>query len=143
MSRPRLVIDTNVLVSALLWQGTPGRVVALAGEKEVQLFTSRALLDELAATLTKKKLAKYVAATGLTAEQMLANYRRISTTVTARQLDERVSRDADDDAVLACAIAARADLVVSGDDDLLVLQSFKGIAIVSAAEAIGRLGSKG
>ncbi len=143
MSRPRLVIDTNVLVSALLWQGTPGRVVALAGEKEVQLFTSRALFDELAATLTKKKLAKYVAATGLTAEQMLANYRRISTTVTARQLDERVSRDADDDAVLACAIAARADLVVSGDDDLLVLQSFKGIAIVSAAEAIGRLGSKG
>jgi putative PIN family toxin of toxin-antitoxin system len=143
MSRPRLVIDTNVLVSAFLWQGTPGRVVALAGEKEVQLFTSRALLDELAATLAKKKLAKYVAATGLTAGQMLTNYRRISTTVTARQLDERVSRDADDDAVLACAIAARADLVVSGDADLLVLQNFKGIAIVSPAEALGYLAAKG
>lgn len=74
---------------------------------------------------------------------MLANYRRISTTVTARQLEERVSRDADDDAVLACAIAARATIVVSGDDDLLVLQSFKGIAIVSAADAIRRLVAKG
>jgi predicted nucleic acid-binding protein len=44
--------------------------------------------------------------------------------------------------VLACALAARADWVVSGDDDLLVLHSFKGIAIVSPADAIRRLGSK-
>lgn len=142
MSRPRLVVDTNVLVSAFLWQGTPGRVIELAGEKEIQLFTSRALLDELVATLSKKKLAKYVAATGLSAAQMLAGYHRIATTVTARQLDERVSRDADDDAVLACAWAARADFVVSGDDDLLTLHSFQGIAIVSPADAIRRLGAK-
>ncbi len=141
MTRLRLVLDTNVLVSALLWRGTPGRVIELAGEQEFQLFTSRALLEELAATLGKKKLAKYVAATGLTAEQMLASYRRLATSVTVRQLDKQVSRDADDDAVLACALAARADLVVSGDDDLLVLHSFKGIAIVCAADAIKRLGS--
>lgn len=38
---PRWVVDTNVLVSAFLWQGTPSRVIELAGEKEVQLFTSR------------------------------------------------------------------------------------------------------
>jgi predicted nucleic acid-binding protein len=70
-------------------------------------------------------------------------FKRIATTVTARQLDERVSRDADADAdadaVLACALAARADLVVSGDDDLLVLASFNGIAIVTAREAVYRL----
>ena len=70
----------------------------------------------------------------------LAGYRPIATTVTARQFHVRVSRDADDDAVLACALAARADLVVSGDDDLLVLQSLKGIAIVSAADALRRFG---
>ena len=72
-------------------------------------------------------MAEYVAAICLTAEQMLAGYGRIATGVTARKLDKRVSRDVDDDAVLACAPAARADLVLSGDDDLLVLQSFKGI----------------
>jgi putative PIN family toxin of toxin-antitoxin system len=130
------VIDTNVLVSAFLWQGTPSKVIELAGEKEVQLFTSRVLLDELAATLGKKKLAKYVTATGLSVEQMLANYRRIATLVTAKQLEQQVSRDADDDAVLACALAARADLIVSGDDDLLVLKSFDGISIVTAAQAV-------
>ena len=104
--RPRWVVDTNVLVSAFLWQGVPGRVIDLAGEQEVQLFTSRILLDELRATLAKRKLAKNVTATGLTADHLLSNYRRIATVVTARRLDRQVSRDADDDAVLACALAS-------------------------------------
>lgn len=67
---------------------------------------------------------------------MLRNYRRLATLVTVRQLAQQVSRDADDDQVLACALAARADLVVSGDRDLLDLESFEGIRIVTAAEAV-------
>lgn len=135
----RLVVDTNVLVSAFLWEGVPGRLIELAGEQEIQLFTSRALLDELAATLGKKKLIKPIAKTGLTTDQMLRNYRRIVTLVTVRQLAQQVSRDADDDAVLACALAARADLIVSGDDDLLTLKQFQGIGIVSAKAAVTRV----
>ena len=141
--RARWVVDTNVLVSAFLWHGTPGRVIALASEHAVQLFTSRVLLDELAATLAKKKLTKYVAATGMTADQLLAHYRRVATMVTARQLDTPVSRDADDDAVLACAVAARADLIISGDDDLLVLKNFNGASIVTVAQAIKAYASAG
>ncbi len=120
----RLVADTNVLVSALLWQGTPGRLIELAGEHECRLFTSRALLDELSEVLHRKKLAKQVLSTGLTAAQMLHNYQRLASVVTARRLAQQVSRDADDDAVLACALAAQADLIVSGDADLLVLKQF-------------------
>jgi putative PIN family toxin of toxin-antitoxin system len=98
------------------------------------------LVDELAATLGKKKLVRPLAATGLTAQEMLRNYRRIATLVAARRLEQRVSRDVDDDAVLACARTARADLVVSGDDDLLVLGAFDGIPIVTAAQAIKAIG---
>jgi uncharacterized protein len=112
--RPRWAVDTNVPVSAFLWQGTPGRVIDLAGEKEVQLFTSRALIDELAAMLAKKKLHKQVSATGLTVAASLENYRRVATLVTTRRLEERASRDKDDDAVLACAPASRADYIISG-----------------------------
>lgn len=133
---PRLVIDTNVLVSAFLWQGTPGRLIELAGEKEVLFFTSRSLLEELHETLNKKKLVRSVVATGLSADQMLTNYRRLATLVTARQLAKPVSRDADDDAVLACAIAAHADFIISGDDDLLVLKNFAGIPIIRPAQAV-------
>jgi len=132
----KLVVDTNVLVSAFLWQGNPGRLIELAAEKEIHLFTSRALLDELAATLVKKKLAKPVVATGLTVEQMLRNYRRLATLVTTRQLAQQVSRDPDDDSVLACALAVSADLIVSGDDDLLVLKYFQGIPIATPAQAL-------
>lgn len=132
----RLVVDTNVLVSAFLWQGTPGRLIELAGEKECQLFTSRVLIDELAEVLQRKKLTKPVQATGLTAAQMLRNYQKLATTITARRLAQQVARDVDDDAVLACALAAQADLIVSGDDDLLVLKQFQGIRIVTAAQAV-------
>jgi uncharacterized protein len=50
-----------------------------------------------------------------------------------------VCRDPDDDAVLACAKAAQVDLIVSGDEDLLVLQQFEGIAVVTAAQALDKL----
>ena len=60
-------------------------------------------------------------------------------TVKASPLSERVSRDPDDDAVLACALAAGADLVVSGDDDLLVLKQYQGIPILAARQALERL----
>lgn len=132
----RLVLDTNLLVSAFLWQGTPGRLIELSGEMECQLFTSRVLVEELAEVLHRKKLAKQVQATGLTVAQMLHNYRKLFITVTARRLARQVSRDADDDAVLACALAAQADLIVSGDTDLLVLEQFQGIRIVTAAQAV-------
>jgi len=132
----KLVVDTNILVSAFLWQGTPGRLVEMAGEKECDLFTSRVLLDELADVLQRKKLEKQVLATGLTAIQLLRNYQKLSTTVTARRLAQQVSRDADDDAVLACALAVQADLIVSGDADLLVLKQFEGIRIVTPAQAV-------
>ena len=88
----RLVVDTNVLVSAFLWQGTPGRLIERAGEKEIQLFTSRALIDELSEVLHRKKLAKDVQATGLTPVQMIANYRRLAELITARKLAQRVVR---------------------------------------------------
>lgn len=114
-------------------------MIEQAAEKEIACFTSRALLDELAATLAKKKLVKPVLATGLTSDQMLRNYRRLVTLVTARQLAQQVSHDADDDAVLACALAAHADLIVSGDDDLLVLKDFQNIPIVTVAQALAQI----
>lgn len=134
---PRWVVDTNVLISALLWQGTPGKVFELAGEGDIQLVTSRSLLDELAATLAKPKLARFVEATGLSAADMLRNYRRLASTVTVKPLARPVARDRDDDAVLACALAAHAALIVTGDDDLLILGTFMEIPILTVAQALG------
>lgn len=138
----RLVLDTNVLVSAFLWKGVPGRLIELAGEGDIQLYTSRALLDELADVLHRKKLAKPVQTTGLTATELVKQYQRLAYRVTARQFTKQITRDADDDAVLACAIAAKADLVVSGDRDLLVLKAFRSVPIITPAEAVQILGGQ-
>ncbi|MEK7815533.1 MAG: putative toxin-antitoxin system toxin component, PIN family [Pseudomonadota bacterium] len=132
----RLVLDTNVLVSAFLWEGTPDKLIELAGEWEIRLFTSPALLSELDEVLHRKKFAKPVQATGFTAAEMVKQYRHLAYRVTARQFTRQISRDADDDAVLACALAARVELIVSGDRDLLTLKSFRNIPIVTAAEAV-------
>jgi putative PIN family toxin of toxin-antitoxin system len=132
----RLVLDTNVLVSAFLWEGIPGRLIELAGEKEIDLYTSRVLLAELSEVLHRKKFTKPVQATGLTAAEIVKHYQRLAHRVTVRQLIQRISRDADDDQVLACAMAAKADFIVSGDKDLLTLKVFREIPIVTAAEAV-------
>lgn len=58
-------------------------------------------------------------------------------------LPQPVCRDPDDDEVLALAIAAQADLIISGDNDLLVLLQFNGIPIVSPAQAIAQMGATG
>lgn len=126
-----------MLISALLWQGTPGKVFELAGEGDIQLVTSRVLLDELASTLAKPKLARFVEATGLRATDMLRNYCRLASTIAVKPLAQAVSRDRDDDAVLACALAAHAAIIVTGDDDLLILGNFMKTPILTVAQALG------
>jgi len=136
---PRLVVDTNVVVSALLWKGKPGQLLGKAESGEVRLYTSRTLLDELLDTLERPKLTKRVGLTGLDVTEMIASYRRVATVKRPKSLDQAFSRDPDDDHVIACALAARADFLVTGDDDLLSLETVEALRIVSPAELLNIL----
>jgi uncharacterized protein len=79
-----------------------------------------------------------------TRERSLAEVRQLAAEVVEPPpLAQPVCRDPDDDEVLALALAARVDLIVSGDSDLLVLQAFEGIPIVTPAQALLRLSSEG
>ena len=94
------------------------------------------LLDELADVLPRRKLAKAIRATGKTPAQLIAEYEGFVTVVTPASIRRTVLDDVDDDAVLACALAANADLIVSGDAHLLNLKRYHGMRIVAAAEAL-------
>ena len=135
----RLVLDTNVVVSALLWSGRPGQLFDRAGDDEIALFGSDRLIAELADSLAKPRLARQLAATGLVVDEHVSNYRSLVSVVEAVPLSVPVSRDPDDDRVLACAVAASADVIVSGDNDLLVLGACKGIAILRVGETLALL----
>ena len=69
-------------------------------------------------------------------DALVLGYAELATLVVPATIPPTILRDPDDDAVLACALAANADLVVSGDHDLLDLKSFRDIPIVNAAQAI-------
>ena len=136
----RIVIDTNVLLSGLLWHGAPHTLFNQARDGTVDLMMSQILMDELAEVITRQKFAAILQRTSRTPERILLELRTFAEMVAAPPLLQPVCRDPDDDAVLACALAAQADLIVSGDDDLLVLKQFQEIRIVTPAQAVNMIG---
>jgi putative PIN family toxin of toxin-antitoxin system len=137
----RIVLDTNVVLSALLWRGTPYRLLATIGQRSsIQLYSSTALLEELADVLTRPSATKRLALIGRSAREVLADFVEAIELVEPASVPRVVVGDVDDDQVIAAAIAARADLIVSGDrKHLLSLGSHQGIDIVDAAEAVRRI----
>ena len=135
----RVVLDNNILISALIWRGLPRRVLDEGLELGWQFYTSPALFDELERVLSYPHLAQAIFKKQQTPGAILSLIREVLRAVQAPVLTSKVCRDPDDDAVLACAKAANADFIVSGDQDLLVLQAFEGIQIVTAAQALARL----
>ncbi|MEX2239415.1 MAG: putative toxin-antitoxin system toxin component, PIN family [Burkholderiales bacterium] len=138
----RLVLDTGVVFSGLLWRGTTYQLLAaLRQRSEVKLFSSVMLLAEFADVLSRPTSAKQLSLIGKTTKEVLEDYAGIVEFVEPAEIS-RTSTDPDDDAVLACGIAAQADLIVSGDPDLLNLKSYQRIPIVSPAEALTRLSER-
>jgi uncharacterized protein len=132
----RIVIDTNVLLSGLLWQGAPHILFNQVRTGTIELIMSQTLLEEFSEVITRQKFVAILQRTTRTPERILHELQALVEMVVAPPLSYPVCRDPDDDAVLACALAAHADLIVSGDTDLLVLKQFQGIPIVTAAQAL-------
>ncbi len=132
----RVVVDTNVLVSALLWGGTPKQFLELAVEADIEFLTSDTLLEELARVLSRAKFAAKLAGQQISAEQIAKEYREQARIITVSTVPAPQLRDPKDHHVLACALAAQANLIISGDHDLLELKEYRGIPIVTAAAAM-------
>lgn len=132
----RIVADTNTVLSGLLWQGPPRQIIDQARAGAVTLHTSLTLVAELAEVIGRGKFARRILHANLSATRLVEDYRRLAVLADPPPLPAPVSRDPDDDHVLACALAAEATLIVSGDDDLLSLGTFRDIPILPAHEAL-------
>jgi putative PIN family toxin of toxin-antitoxin system len=135
----RIVLDTNVVISALLWRGAPHQLLqAIRHHPAAQLCSSPILLEELTDVLMRPAASKRLTAIGKTSHAVLTDYLEAIELFDPVQLPP-VSRDPDDDHVLACALAAHATCIVSGDRDLLTLDPFRDIRILPAREALALL----
>jgi putative PIN family toxin of toxin-antitoxin system len=126
---PRVVLDSNVIVSGLGWSGTPARILDAALDGQLVLVTSPPLLAELRRVLEYPKLAKVIGRA-----QQLVDVLEASSTVILPTRVLAVVGDESDNRVLEAAVDGAAHYVVSGDDDLLGLRSFQGIPIVAPGE---------
>lgn len=130
----RIVIDTNLLVSAIISSGLPRQLLNAARNGEFELCTSEVLLAELQRVLGRTKFANRLA--GQMPESIVADLRALAVVVAPTHIPHVVLTDPDDDHVLAAALAGAAALIASGDrHDLLPLGSYEGIPILSAREA--------
>jgi putative PIN family toxin of toxin-antitoxin system len=134
----RVVLDTNVLVSALITKGTPPDSLYQAWDAGAfELLTSEAQMAELASVLRYDKLRVYVNRDEV--EALIETMGSVAHIVDSVP-DIRLSPDPDDNVILATAAAGGADLVVTGDkSDLLSLKAVQGIPIVTPRQALERI----
>jgi len=135
----RAILDTNVLLSGLLWHGKPHRLLERVRDGTVTLVSSPALLAELAEVIERPQFASVLARSNTSRERSLAEVQTLAEVTAPAPLPAPVCRDPDDDEVLALARATQVDLIVSGDKDLLDLNSFDSIPIVTPADALRRI----
>ena len=128
MTRARVVIDTNVLVSRLILpQSLPAQAVRRA-EQEALLLISEATMYELADVLARPRFDRYVSLDDR--KSFLRRLGQIAESVSITQL-VRECRDPKDDKFLEVALNGRADVIITGDADLLEMHPWRGIAILS------------
>src|SRR6266540_3388543 len=135
MARERVVIDTNVLLSSLFFTtSTPAQALEKAVTK-AQLIATTETLRELIGNLHSPKFDRYVRR-----ERRDALLERVASLVEIIAVLQpiRASRDPKDDKFLEAAVNGRANVLVTGDRDLLDLNPFRGIAIVTPADYLAR-----
>jgi len=137
----RLVPDTNTAVSGFLWGGNPRRLLEAGRGPGVHLFTSTGIVRELGDALARPKFAAMLAQAGVDVAELLRRFAALAQPIASPPIPVPTAlRDPKDMPVLACAVAARADAIVSGDKDLLSMKSFEGIPIITVREALLQLG---
>lgn len=131
----KIVFDTNVLVSAIVFGGNPKACLELARQKKINAFTSKTLLLELARTLHRKFQWP-----DDEIQNALRNVTRAAIIITPQMAVREIKEDLSDNAVLEAALAAQADYIISGDKKhLLSLKKFKDMPIISVADFLKSL----
>ena len=134
MANVRVVPDTNVYVSALLWTGISHRLLCLAEEGALTLVTTPAIMEELREVLGRAKFRLRIRTLQTSVAELMESLLSVVEVIPDLAIEPVIKRDPDDDKILACAVAAQAEWLISGDDHLLSVKRYKGIPIVTPSQ---------
>jgi hypothetical protein len=135
----RIVIDTNVWISGLLWTGQPWELLCLAEAGEIELCMAPAMIEELAQVLAYEKFQTRLEQLGLSPTELVAYAMELASVFDVPRGDATiVAADPDDDIFLRCAIAVGATYVVSGDHHLLDLEEYADIRILTVHDFLAQ-----
>ena len=130
----KVVIDTNIYISAIFWGGKPRKIIDLARDGVIQIFISKEIVDEIEKILKKKfKLSSDET------KIILLDLYTFTFPVNIKKRVQVILEDPDDDKFIYCAITSKAKFIISGDRHLLTLQEYSGIKILKASEFIQRM----
>jgi putative PIN family toxin of toxin-antitoxin system len=131
----KVVLDTNVLISAIFFGGRPRQILEKAIRGEIQLCLSEPILEELKGVLQRSKF-------GYSAEMtqfILTELTAIADFVNPSETINVVLEDPEDNRILECAVQAKANYVISGDFHLLKLSKYLNIEVLNAASFLEKL----
>lgn len=134
MKTPKVVLDTNILVSAIVFRGNPEKVLKLAATKKINGVTSLFLLAELTETLSKK--FSFDEEKTLLVVQKIKNFLQI---VYPKKEINILKDNNPDNRVLETGIEGECDYIITGDKELLALEKFKDIKILNAKDLLEKL----
>lgn len=133
MGKKKVVLDTNILISALGWKGKPKQIFQQCAKGILELFTSKEQIKELNRVMNYPKF-KFKDEQKETFSSIVLE---TATLVEIKGDLKVIEKDPDDDIILEIALISNADYIISGDPHLLNLEEFRGIKILSASEFFG------
>jgi uncharacterized protein len=131
LTKQKIVLDTNVWISALLWGGKPAEIIKAAENNSVTIFASEQIIEEISQVLTYPKLKKVYDAEGLRSQDLIDSVLKVAKFVKVTEKIHVISEHPADNKFVECASAALAAYIVSGDKHLLHVACYKKIQMLS------------
>ena len=139
----KLVLDTNVFVSGFLWEGKEAELIRKIEKKEAGNFITPEIMSEIEKVITQDKFKGLLTKAGLTSDEILQKITSLSHIVIGPKLKENVVKvDPTDDKFIECAINSNAQYIVSRDRDLLNLNEYRNIKIITTYQTLKLLNNR-
>ena len=131
----KIVLDTNVWLSGIFWDGEASKILEKAEKKDIQIIISEDILSEIIKVLNREsKFQKYILNLRLSIEDLLRTILSISTLIETKTKLDIIKADPKDNIILEAAIEGKVEYIISYDNHLLNMIEFRGIKIMSPGE---------